>query len=280
MTRTLIKLIKPLRGPARFLLGPNNFRLLRERLIQNLRFDEVSVVCRAIGEARRGTGVMLDVGCHRGESAEPFAELGWSVHCFEPNPSNWPVIQRRVIDRYPKTYLYRHAVGENIEEARTFFTSKESTGISSLHAFHKTHTAAFSVDVSTIAEHCRKQVVEYVDFLKIDTEGFDLFVLKGVDWATCAPDVIVCEFEDRKTTALGYSFYDMANYLRDIGYRVIVSEWKPIVHYGGGHKWERYCDFPCDLKDPNAWGNIIAVRQRDAEIAILRELRTIAPFSR
>jgi FkbM family methyltransferase len=277
MNRTLVNALKPLALALKSVIGPRRYRQFRTWFIPSDRFDEVFIVWRAIGKARADNGVMLDVGGHHGESAELFAELGWRVHCFEPNPANWPIIQARISARYPKVELYRVALGETKESGRTFYTSPMSSGISSLHDFHDSHSPEYLVDVVTLAEHCAAEGIVHVDFLKIDTEGYDFFVLMGMDWERVQPDVIVCEFEDRKTASLGYSVADMGDYLVERGYRVIVSEWKPIVRYGEHHDWLCYADFPCALRDSNAWGNLIAIRDRSVEEKVLRELEKITP---
>ena len=50
-----------------------------------------------------------------------------------------------------------------------------------------------------------------IDFLKIDVEGLDWNVLKGVPWDRVKPEVIECEFEDAKTLALGHTYRDIAD---------------------------------------------------------------------
>jgi len=52
-----------------------------------------------------------------------------------------------------------------------------------------------------------------VTFLKVDTEGFDLPVLRTFPWQANRPMVVVCEFEDHKTVPLGYTYRDMADFL-------------------------------------------------------------------
>jgi hypothetical protein len=80
-----------------------------------------------------------------------------------------------------------------------------------------------------------------VDFLKIDTEGFDLMVLKGYPWTQSPrPRVILCEFEDAKTVPLGYDFHQLAAFLVGEGYQLIISEWYPVKAYGGLHRWRRF----------------------------------------
>ena len=262
----------PFAPHIRAILGPSRYRKLRMMLDPAQRFDEVIIVWRAVGSWLAPSGVMLDVGAHHGESAEIFADLGWQVHCFEPNPANWPHIARRVTDRYSGTHLVRAAVGEVPAKNRTFFTSEESSGISSLHSFHESHEAALSVDITTLRDYCAQHDLRKVDFLKVDTEGFDYFVLRGLDWSKLLPTIVVCEFEDRKTESLGYSYHDMAAYLAGLGYRVIVSEWDPVLRYGVQHTWRRYADYPANLLRSDAWGNLIAIKERAAEESVLREL--------
>lgn len=118
-----------------------------------------------------------------------------------------------------------------------------------------------------MSEIVREYALERIDFLKVDVEGFDFFVLKGVDWDGVVPDIIVCEFEDTKTRALGYSLNEMIVYLRERGYCITLSEWLPITEYGGQHCWKRFTGDVADI-DPKGWGNLIAFRDRP-EFAML-----------
>ncbi len=101
-----------------------------------------------------------------------------------------------------------------------------------------------------------------VDFLKIDTEGYDFFVLKGFPWSYHKPCVIECEFEDKKSLPLGYNMRQMADFLIDKGYQLLVSEWHPIVEYGYRHDWRCLKKYPCELEDRDSWGNLLAFAQQ------------------
>ena len=114
---------------------------------------------------------------------------------------------------------------------------------------------------TSIASHAPNNL-KNVDFLKIDTEGYDLMVLKGFPFDTIKPKVILTEFENSKTIPLGYNFNDLANYLVDNHYFVAVSEWYPVVRYGGNHKFRGITFYPCDLIDENATGNLIASQNK------------------
>ncbi len=254
------------------------FRSLRDRVVAGSTCDEVDAVFRALGSVRAGSGFMLDVGGHHGESFERFADAGWRVECFEPNPANHPKIEARMAAHRDRVALHNLAVSDSPKQGLTFYLSDESTGISSLHAFHDTHREGFKVDAIALRDHLSAQGNPKVDFLKIDTEGFDFFVLQGIDWEAGKPEVIICEFEDTKTEGLGYTYKDMAQYLLDRGYEVIVSEWKPIVAYGQAHEWHRYTRFPSDLATPDAWGNLVAMQPGAGAEAVKAELRKAGPI--
>lgn len=199
---------------------------------------------------------MFDVGAHQGSSLEPFARSGWSVHAFEPDPSNRIILQRAV-QRWPDVRVVPSAVADE-RGTLPLYTSAESSGISSLVPFHASHKALGEVPVITLADYAAEQQIGSIDFLKIDVEGYEREVLAGLDWIR-RPTAIVAEFEDEKTVPRGYCWRDLATTLAGKGYRVLVSEWFPIEAYGSSHRWRRFEEFPSQLADPMAWGNLIAV---------------------
>ncbi|WP_202307487.1 FkbM family methyltransferase [Mesorhizobium sp. L-8-10] len=225
----------------------------------HIRVDETEVVARMLRSRTGRSHIMLDVGAHFGTSASYFAALGWTIHCFEPDPSNRERLEKR-FGRAVGVTIDSRAVSDRPAEGVSFFRSDESTGISGLHAFRDTHREAGTVDVTTITEVVEQHSVTHVDFLKIDVEGFDYSVLRGVPWDRLKPDVIECEFEDRKTIPLGHTYREVAQFLADMGYVVYLSEWHPIIRYGIPHDWYRLVKFPDVELAPDAWGNILAFK--------------------
>ena len=102
-------------------------------------------------------------------------------------------------------------------------------------------------------------------------------VLKGFPWAQSPhPKVIVCEVEDAKTLPLGYSIHQLADFLVDRAYRLIISEWYPVKSYGGPHRWRRFSTYPCERVDSQGWGNIIATKDNE----IYRQLCQLCKLDR
>jgi FkbM family methyltransferase len=208
-------------------------------------------------------GLMIDVGAHHGSSLATFAEQGWQVIAFEPDTNN-RLILTNTFGAKKNIIIDPHACSDHIQSEATFYTSAESTGVSGLSAFLASHQASEKVPVTTLATalEAHHLLAQPVDFLKIDTEGFDLMVLKGFPWQTAAhPKVILCEFENAKTDPLGYNIYDLADFLVDLHYNLLISEWYPVKTYGSCHRWRRFSSYPCQLVDPKGWGNIFAVKE-------------------
>lgn len=203
--------------------------------------------------------IMFDVGAHLGGTLKPFVDLAWKVIAFEPDQENNKKLKERLGDRSNLT-IESIAVSNQIKQKVPFYTSVVSTGISGLSAFHESHMKTANVDVTTLRKYCDENQINEIDYLKIDTEGHDFFVLKGFPWEHIKPIMIICEFEDKKTVPLGYTFYELADYLWEKGYNLIISEWYPIIRYGTKHKWRQFHLYPRKLVDHNGWGNIIALR--------------------
>lgn len=233
--------------------------------------DETKVVAHLFAD-QDTPGLMIDVGAHFGTALRPFLDRGWRVMAFEPDPANRERLES-MLEAHPsgdQVSVDVRALSDEPGEDVTFFASAESTGISGLSAFHETHEETTRVQVTTLRDVLDgKPGMTVVDFLKIDTEGFDLPVLRGFPWDRIRPRVIEAEFEDRKTLPLGYDFDDIAGFLMEQGYEVYVSEWHPIRRYGVRHDWRALHRYPCDLP-ADAWGNLLAFREGVARARLVR----------
>jgi FkbM family methyltransferase len=221
--------------------------------------DETQVVAALMRDCP-SSSVMVDVGAHFGSALHAFAERGWRVYAYEPDPDNRQKLMQRV-NGHANVRIDDRAVSDRPGQVLPFFSSEESTGISGLSAFRDSHQQRCEVTTTTVAQICEEHHLNEIDFLKIDTEGYDLMVLKGVPWDRIRPRIIECEFEDRKTVPLGYTFHELAQYLVDRGYTVLVSEWHPVIRYGIQHDWYRLTTYPCQLNHTEAWGNLLAFRE-------------------
>lgn len=220
--------------------------------------DEIRLMYEYLRDAPPGA-VMIDVGAFRGEHLRDFLGAGWRVHAFEPDPEKQAHLQRLAAS-FPALALHRLAVSDRPATGVPFFTSPVSSGIASLRAFHQSHRETLRVDIVTLDDFTAAQGLSRIDLLKIDAEGEDAAVLRGVPWDRLRPAAILCEFDEAKPDCPRLA--EIAAYLTARDYALIISEWYPITQYGGGggHRWRRFSEATAPLADPLAWGNVIALR--------------------
>ena len=241
------------------LLGYSNTVKIKQAFFkQKYRFDELHLIYELLKGIRNG--VMIDVGAHYGSSLFPFYQKGWDILAFEPDEVNRSVLKTLINPK--KIKIFPYGVGNEYKEKVNFYRSTESSGISGLSPFTSGHELADNaVTIVTLRDIIADEGINEVTFLKVDTEGHDLFVLQGFPWEVCKPNIVMVEFEDFKTEKLGYNYHDMAKYFIEKGYTVYLSEWEPITKYGVSHTWRTLSAYPCELQDPKGWGNLIAFHE-------------------
>ena len=119
--------------------------------------------------------LVLDVGANEGQSYELFREAGYrgKIVSFEPNPKAFAVLNRKRGFDWEKHQL---ALSSTVGEAEFFATC--DTGRSGLHA-HLTEPILSKFKVPTQRLDQIWNWDKKSAFLKIDTEGHDLEVIKG-----------------------------------------------------------------------------------------------------
>ncbi len=240
-----------------YLLGP----FLRT---EQKHIEEIDII---FTESNGKVGTMVDVGGHHGSSSLKFLRLGWNSIIFEPDPDNRKYLMANIrrlkdaSDTFGKVVVDKRAVSNKISNMN-FYKSPESSGVSGLNKFLPSHTSSYKVETITLTKALEQYKIESVDFLKIDVEGYDYFVLKSFPWDTEIPEFILIEFEDKKTKNLGYDTKDMASFLSEMGYKIFISEWHPIVKYGMRHQWKGLKKYNIETQfEPNSWGNLIATKK-------------------
>ena len=241
-----------------------------KKIIKKIIFGNVEEVDLIFNLIKEKKGIMLDVGAHYGSSLEPFINYDWDVHAFEPSDKNRYYLNKEYSNK-KKLHIYPVGVSDKTMSAVNFYEAEVSSGISTIGKFHPQHKVTQKINLISLTDFIEEKKLLKIDFLKIDTEGYDFFVLKGVPWKLIRPSVILCEFEDKKTQVHGYSYLDMYNYLLSKNYIVLMSEWDPIEEYGKTHKWNRLVKCPAETLSKNSWGNFIAFDANEYNDAILSD---------
>lgn len=171
----------------RYILRKDFFRKVRERLRQYSRvirknaFSDLRFLLQAIP-----VHTVFDVGANIGYITDAFLHAfpKANIYCFEPTPTTFEVLQKR-LGNSPYTKLYNQAVSD--ESGRLTFYLNRNSGTCSLlepETYNKLTWARKSlnpIEVSVISldEFCSREKISEIDLLKLDIEGSELKALQG-----------------------------------------------------------------------------------------------------
>ena len=122
--------------------------------------------------------VVFDVGANDGHSAVEFVKefSSANIYCFEPVKSTFEELTRNM-SSLKAVKPFHLALGASEGTAVIKFAENNNSRCNSVSLGASSDGEA--TQVSTIDVFCENNNIAHIDFLKIDTEGFDLEVLKG-----------------------------------------------------------------------------------------------------
>jgi FkbM family methyltransferase len=128
--------------------------------------------------------VVFDIGANVGTHSLAFARAFDCVHAFEPNPSLWECFERNIkLNGFNDVTLHRVALGDVNGRVPFYVTDTTNFGLGTLSSFPQYDVAlvkAPSVDLVTGDAVVTSEKIEVVDAVKIDVQGFECQVLKGM----------------------------------------------------------------------------------------------------
>lgn len=135
---------------------------------------------------------IFDVGAHLGETVTRYREMypEAEIWAFEPVPRTFSELARTTGD-LPKVHLHNHALGATRSTA--YITARATSGNNMIVPEPSARTK--TIEVLSGDEFCAEQSIDRINYLKVDTEGHDLHVVRGFQrmLAACAIDLIEVE---------------------------------------------------------------------------------------
>ena len=203
-------------------------------------------------------GVVIDVGANVGDYSRLVLEINKSVtvYAFEPNPKTFAKLTASI---RIKNFNPINAAVSNTEGFLSLYDyeSKEGSGHASLYRevienIHHSKAVEHKVRVCSLDEFVKSKNIQKIDLLKIDTEGNELNVLKGVSELIRAAKIDAIHFEFNEMNVCSRTFFkDFWDMLpRYDFYRLL-----PL----GMVNIERYSPFFCEIF---AYQNIVAILKK------------------
>lgn len=187
---------------------------------------------------------IFDVGANNGSWSLELARHLPGDHrffLFECVPYCYPGIECRS-HGIPNMTLVRSAVSDSIGTTKMYVPNVGS-GLASVHQRHDTSVKSHQysevvVNTTTIDAICAEYNIEFVDILKIDTEGHDFFVLKGASLLLQSGKIGTIQFEFGSANLNSRIFFnDFWTYLAGHGYSFF-----RILPGGGTLRLDHYLD--------------------------------------
>ena len=176
--------------------------------------------------------LLIDIGAHKGESIKLFSKnfIIKKIISFEASPINFEYLKKKIKDNkqgYNNTeiVLENTALGaeDKIIEFNQFNESSSST-IKEIDKKSKYYKRKFrlinflnnketyqkiKIKISKLKEYIEKNNIKKIDFMKIDTEGYEFEILLGLENKIKLVDIIMFEHHYDNMIKKGYTFEDI-----------------------------------------------------------------------
>jgi len=157
--------------------------------------------------------VLFDVGANEGDYSEQFLRVftNAQIFAFEPHPMTFSRLSKRVGAR---VLVNQVALGAEVGNARLYDRNDNGSSHASLNesVLSRIHSvaepASVKVEVNTLDAFVDLNGVQQIDFLKIDTEGNELDVLKGATRLLRAGRIRFIQFEFNEMNVTRRIFLD------------------------------------------------------------------------
>jgi FkbM family methyltransferase len=186
--------------------------------------------------------IIFDVGANIGQSAHVFARQfpQSAVYCFEPSAATFQQLKNN-LKQYNNISFHQLALGQSQQEVKMAHAgSSDQNRIlkAGEEQLVSKDVQLENIRMQTLSGFCQEQRVPTIDYLKIDTEGFDLEVVKsGQDMlSSSAINFIEVEVGMNPANTLHVSLEEMKKYLESYQYYLFgiyeqVQEWKAEQHF-------------------------------------------------
>jgi len=209
-----------------------------------------------------GEPTAIDVGAHNGETAEELLGAGYSVVAFEPFPGSFAQIESKAA-KNAQLRAYPWAIGAEDGKGKLYVAADVAGRGGDVSLFHTLapHSTAANLDFGESVEVPVRSlgslvsagvIPERVGLLKIDTEGSDLEVMRGL--GALRASAVMAEFWDAEHE-FGKSgrgrLSDLVDEMRKRGYR-----WHLVIYHVDHNATVSYYQNRSDTI-PKSWGNVL-----------------------
>lgn len=183
---------------------------------------------------------VFDVGAHYGETILLFEKKLKlkKIYSFEASPENFEKLKINISKKLKtKTEIFNNALGDKI--SKKYINQTLETSSSTINELNqnsryykkklkilniknkKSYIRQIPISIITLDEFIEKKNIKKIDLLKIDTEGYEFKVLKGLSKHYQKIKLIYFEHHYDDMIIKNYKFGDIHNLLKNKGFKMI-----------------------------------------------------------
>ncbi len=194
--------------------------------------------------------ILIDVGAHKGESIQLFLDNMnvAKIISFEASPVNFKFLREKesfFLNKYKDTKIIIENIAlgrENKKESFKQFKESSSSTINSINLkspYYKKKLKylnflkkeklfeIFEIQITRLSDYLGDNAIKNIDFLKIDTEGYEYEVLLGLNKKILDTKIIMFEHHYDNMINKNYSFSDINKLLVKNKFKMIFKAKMP-----------------------------------------------------
>tara|TARA_B100001765_G_scaffold213909_1_gene180690 strand:- start:890 stop:1768 length:879 start_codon:yes stop_codon:yes gene_type:complete len=192
--------------------------------------------------------IVVDVGANIGLHALNMARIVGNtgqVFAFEPEPSNFKILEKNVkINNYQNIILEQKAIGD--KHGKTTLYQSDHPGRHRIFPQTKDAIGKVQVDYTSLDKYfLDSNLVDKINFIKIDVEGLEFGVLKGMENILNKNNKIKILFElmPKNTIEAGFSPIELLNYLTSHNFKIycIDEKTKKLLYVSNNEEIIKLC---------------------------------------
>lgn len=202
--------------------------------------------------------VFFDVGANEGGYSQmlatSFKNKKINIFSFEPSQVSFGNLRQHILD-LPAIQIFNFGFGEK-DEATNIYANYKGSGAATLYKegfynYRANENFTETIQLKTIDGFCAAQGITAIDFIKIDVEGHELFVLKGAQQMLESKSIRFIQFEFGSFHVFSRTFFkdfwDLLSPLYRI-YRIVSDGIVEIKSYSENLEIFRTANFLAEIK--------------------------------
>ena len=203
-----------------------------------------------MGEKIEMGNIVVDVGANIGLHTLNMARIvgnAGQVFAFEPDPSNFEILEKNVeINNYQNIILEEKAVGD--KHGRTILYQSYHPGMHRIFPQTEQTKGKVEVELTSLDKYFTySNISDKISFVKIDVEGLEFSVLKGMENILKNNNKIklLFEFMPKNIIEAGFVPIDLLNYITSNGFKLycIDEKTKKLLRVSNNEEVLKLCSY-------------------------------------